>query len=361
MGLVEGIRIPECSQEPANSKPRTKMNPPKACFLTLLGASLVALHWSLRRGCGGATTERPPPFVPNTSMRACRRGRVAASEIRSPNSPKQQHGDRAPARGPGSVFEKAETVESGLWPIFNNTSCAICHSAPALGGSSAALDTRFGRDEAGHFDPLTALGGSLLQKQAIDPGTLEKIPDEATIVIQRQAMPLFGAGLIEAIPDDTLQALAQRRKADGILGRVALVQDVTTGQMRVGRFGWKAQQATLLGMAAVEYRDEMGITNRFYPDENAPNGDFEKLAAFDHIADPEDGGGSSSGSTSILGLNAGTASGKADADRVTDFMRFLAPPATPRPTADVQTGLGVFNKIGCAECHVPALYTGTSK
>ena len=245
------------------------------------------------------------------------------------------------------VFEKVETVEGGLGPIFNNTSCAICHSAPAIGGGSAALVTRFGRMDNAQFDPLLAFGGSLLQHQAIDPGALERIPVEATIIAQRQAMPLFGAGLIEAIPDETIQALAQRKKADGVLGRVALVQDVTTGQMRVGRFGWKAQHATLLAMAADEFNNQMGITNRYFPTENAPNGDAEKLATFDHVADPED----------IVNKT----SGKGDVDRVVDFMRFLTPPNPPRLTNQVQNGFSVFNKIGCAECHVPILSSGSNK
>lgn len=244
-------------------------------------------------------------------------------------------------------FENVEIAEGGLGPIFNNTSCAICHSVPAIGGSSAALVTRFGRVEGSHFDPLAQLGGSLLQAQALDPGALERIPEDATVISHRQPPPLFGAGLVEAIPDADIQALALRKKADGVLGRAALVEDAATGRTRVGRFGWKAQHATLLSFAGDDYANEMGITNRLFPTENAPNGDQEKLAQFDHVADPED--------------VADPVTGKGDIDAVADFMRFLAPPPTPRVTGAIQTGFNQFVKAGCAECHVPTLFTGPNK
>ncbi|MEP6672360.1 MAG: di-heme oxidoredictase family protein [Chthoniobacter sp.] len=244
-------------------------------------------------------------------------------------------------------FESVETADSGLGPIFNNTSCANCHTAPTIGGASAQVVTRFGRNDNGVFDPLAAEGGSLLQSRAINPAVLERIPVDATIVVQRQTTPLFGAGLIEAIRDQDIQALANRHKADGVLGRAAMITDVTTGDERVGRFGWKAQQATLLAFAGDAYLNEMGITSRFFPTENAPNGNQELLAQYDHFADPED--------------EVDPATGKSDIDKAADFMRFLAPPPPPHITAEVQNGYGMFVRIGCAECHVPTLMTGPNK
>jgi CxxC motif-containing protein (DUF1111 family) len=244
-------------------------------------------------------------------------------------------------------FLEVETVEAGLGPIYNNTSCANCHATPTVGGSGAGLETRFGHtDDKGNFDPLTELGGSLLQNQAIDPAALERIPDEANTIAQRQTTPLYGLGLIEAIPDQAIKDLAHRPKADGVLGRAALVNDVTTNEERVGRFGWKAQQATLLAFAADAYVNEMGITSRYFPTENAPNGDEKLLEEFDHVADPED---------------KPDATGKADIDRFADFMRYLAPPPPPRNTAEVQAGFALFMRLGCAECHVPTLFTGPNK
>ena len=94
------------------------------------------------------------------------------------------------------------------------------------------------------------------------------IPADVTVVARRAPIPLFGAGLVEAIPDDTILALddAMDRNRDGISGRAAIVEDVATGQPHVGRFGWKAQHATLLAFSGDAYRNEMGITQRSVPD-----------------------------------------------------------------------------------------------
>ena len=82
---------------------------------------------------------------------------------------------------------------------------------------------------------------------------------------------MFGAGLVEAIPDETLLALEDPfdRNRDGVSGRAAVIVDAATGDRRVGRFGWKAQHATLLAFGADAYRNEMGITNDLFPRESA--------------------------------------------------------------------------------------------
>src|SRR2546430_12655057 len=185
-------------------------------------------------------------------------------------------------------FLDEETPERGLGPIFNNVSCVVCHFAPAVGGSSAILETRFGRVEYAQFDPLIELGGSLLQQSAIDPRCQEFVPPEANVIARRQTTPLFGLGLIEAIPDSAILQNATIPRPDGITGRPSMVQDVVSGQSRVGRFGWKAQHATLLAFSGDAYVNEMGITSRLFPQENAPNGNTDLLALFDNVADPED-------------------------------------------------------------------------
>ena len=156
------------------------------------------------------------------------------------------------------------------------------------GGGSAILETRFGHAMNGWFDPMTNRGGSLLQDKAIDPRALETLPPQANVVAKRKTTPLFGGGLIEAIPDTAILANASRAKPDGVQGRTAVVQDVAWGQSRIGRFGWKAQQAMLLAFAADAYLNEMGITNRLFLTENAPNGNPALLARYDQVADPED-------------------------------------------------------------------------
>lgn len=241
-------------------------------------------------------------------------------------------------------FVAVETPEGGLGPIFNGRSCVECHSAGAVGGASSVLVTRFGRMVDGQFDPLESQGGSLLQRFAINPQLREIIPHEANVIAQRQSTPLFGLGLIEAIPDSAILANALAVKADGVKGRAAIVTDITTGQPRVGRLGWKAQQATLLAFSADAYLNELGITNRFFPKENAPNGNEELLARFKTTPDPED--------------EIDPVTGKGDIDVVADFMRFLAPPPRAAITPQAAAGEALFLQSGCAVCHTPALRTG---
>lgn len=241
-------------------------------------------------------------------------------------------------------FTNVETPESGLGPIFNGRSCAECHSSPTVGGASNINVTRFGRTTDGVFDPLESLGGSLLQRFAINPALREMIPHEANVIAQRQTTPLFGAGLIEAIPDAAILQNMLLPKADGVKGKAAEITDITTGEKRIGHFGWKAQQASLLAFAADAYVNEMGITNRFFPHENAPNGNQALLNQFKRTSDPED--------------QIDPATGKGDIDTTADYMRYLAaPPRLPQtPTATL--GSSVFAQVGCTSCHTPSLRTG---
>lgn len=234
-----------------------------------------------------------------------------------------------------TAFQRALVVDDGLGPIFNQTSCGSCHNTPTSGGSGTISVTRFGLVEPGvPFDPLVALGGSLLQSQAIDDACLETLPPEANVTTLRITPPLFGAGLVEAIDDADLLA-----GTSGLAHWVAPLED-PLGPLRVGRFGWKAQVATVLSFSGDAARNEMGLTNRLVPTENAPNGDVAALATCDTLADPEDGPDDE---------------GYDFVDRVTDFQRFLAPP--PQTPRSGMTGEIIFQAMGCAECHVTTGYT----
>lgn len=241
-------------------------------------------------------------------------------------------------------FRQVETPATGLGPIFNDNSCIACHDAGGVGGASRRTVTRFGRTIDGEFDPLDSLGGSLLQQRAINPAAREVVPAEANIVVRRVTTPLFGAGLIDAIPDSEILLGTLRRKPAGIAGKVSVVHDIVTGENRIGRFGWKAQQATLLVFSGDAYVNEMGITNRFFPEENAPNGNAALLTRFDQVAGLED----------RLDPN----DGKTGTDRLADFMRLLAPPARGAATASSVAGERLFTTLDCAACHTPSMTTG---
>src|SRR2546426_110189 len=166
-------------------------------------------------------------------------------------------------------FLAGEPAGEGLGPGFNGPSCAQCHNIPAVGGTGTMVEMRAGyRDDEGRFHAPP--GGTLMHLFSTPPHTCQAsiaaIYDEANIIGHRISMPLFGAGLVEAIPDQTLLALADPddRDGDGIRGRAALIEDVASGTLRVGRFGWKAQQATLLAFSGDAYFNEMGITNDLF-------------------------------------------------------------------------------------------------
>ena len=244
-------------------------------------------------------------------------------------------------------FESIETAEGGLGPIFNNNACAACHSAGASGGASSIVVTRFGRrGPRGGFDPLTAQGGTLLHEFAIDPAVLEHIPAEANVIAHRITTPLFGAGLVEAIPDEQILLNAARRQPDGISGRAAVIVDVVSGSPRIGHFGWKAQHASLLGFAADAYVNEMGITSRFFPHDIAPNGNAALLARYDKVPDVED--------------EVDPATGKGDIDASSDFIRLLGAPPPLRASASAVAGGRLFQQLNCDGCHTPVMFTGAS-
>lgn len=200
----------------------------------------------------------------------------------------------------------------------------------------------FGRvSPDGQYSELFELGGPLLQAESTDPHCAETVPEEANVVAMRISSPILGGGLVEAIPDTTLSVLLASQPPD-VRGRIHWVQALedAAGPPRAGRFGFKAQIATVLSFSAKATRDELGLTNRFFPEENAPNGDPARSTPCDPYPDPE---------------IRSDASGLDFVDRVADFQRLLAPP--PQTPRSGMTGEKVFHRIGCTDCHTPLLRT----
>lgn len=232
---------------------------------------------------------------------------------------------------------------SGLGPVMTGSGCQGCHDGPpAEGGTNQRLEIRFGRRGAdGVFDPLLSLGGPLLQDQGIGnvngvTWVAEKVPPEANVVAQRRTTPLFGLGLVDATADSTFVAIAawQRGRDPATAGRPAMVPEVGAAELRVGKFGWKAGEPTLLQFNADAFVNEMGITTPIFPDENCPQGNCAAL-----LQNPSPG----------VNDPDGAALHQAD-----DFVRFLGPP--PRDPYS-GTGAGTFVAIGCSFCHVQTLVT----
>jgi len=245
-------------------------------------------------------------------------------------------------------FGDRKNINDGLGPVFNDVSCGACHNQPAPGGGSARNVTRIGTVTNGSYDPLTNLGGSLLQDRAIGPqqGSThpyrpEIVPAAATIVARRRSTPLYGLGLIDATSDATFIALAasEAARGDGTAGRVNMVDNPAAGTKTVGRFGWKAQVPSLFRFAGDASLNEIGITNPQFPNENCPSGDCNELQF-----NPRPG------------LNATDVS----IQSLADFMEYLAAPPRGAITADVTAGEQVFQRIGCAACHVESLQTAAN-
>ena len=245
-------------------------------------------------------------------------------------------------------FTEVETAEEGLGPAFNGTSCAVCHSVPAIGGGGVILEVRAGySDGRGEASALNEAGDTLIHMLSTPShGCQALIPDDVNVIARRAPIPLFGAGLVEAIPDEALLALEDPddRNRDGVSGRAAIVVDVATGERRVGRFGWKAQHATLLAFGADAYRNEMGITNDLFPNESAFGVSSAQMRLCDPIPDPED--------------RRDPATRRRGIDNFESFMRFLAPIGRARSDGASLAGERTFAAIGCTNCHVPSLTTG---
>jgi len=245
-------------------------------------------------------------------------------------------------------FLEVENVPGGLGPVFTESSCVKCHANGAPGGSGDRLVTRIGRVVNGQFDPMIAFGGPQIQDRGIGKFNGvnfvgEVVPPQATIVIKRRPIPLFGLGLVDAVQDETLIMLAQQEVLNNPLtaGRVSVSIDPETGLERVDRFGWKLQQPTVFAFAGDAYLNELGVTTPLNPNENCPQGNCALLAADPAPTNPNDLDNSA-------------------IEALASFITLLAPPPRGPVGATQQAGSVLFGQIGCTDCHTPALETGPS-
>ena len=279
------------------------------------------------------------------------------------------------------AFEEVEGVTDGLGPRFNLDSCAGCHAQPVTGGTSPSRnpqadviqkfpnntipsfitpdgpvrEARFKRKPDGTRD------GGVHDLFVINCGIAQE--DFATQLAQNNIIfriptPVFGAGLIEQIPDRAIaanqQANAAQKTALGITGRT--VRITVSGDFNkngndgtIARFGWKAQNKSLLLFTGEAYNVEMGISNELFQTER------EEAATCQFKTVPND-----VTNTETLDL----VGGLSDTEKFAAFMRFLAPPTpspdTPGGAASIGRGRIQFGTVGCALCHTPTFQTGNS-
>ncbi len=280
---------------------------------------------------------------------------------------------------------------AGLGPTFNGNSCAMCHAQPAAGGSSPGLKSkqnpvpnpqialatldgatntvpsfitsdgpvREARFVNGSSGPDGGVHGLFTIKSRSDAtGCNLAQPDFATAVsthnvIFRIPTPTFGLGLVEDTPDSTLAAnlagTAAARAALGIGGRL----NTTGNDGSVTRFGWKAQNKSLLIFAGEAYNVEQGVSNEVFPNERSavPGCVFN--------ATPEDSSNLTDPDFHVPVSTLGRLS--SDTVDFALFMKLLAPPQNTTDSMSEKNGQNQFNNIGCALCHSATLTTGLSK
>lgn len=269
-------------------------------------------------------------------------------------------------------------VNSGLGTVYNNVSCISCHhndgiGVPTAGEDHSSLLIRIslpGHDEFG--GPLAVPGyGTQIQDKAVfgkkpeakvlisysyetysfSDGETYQLrtptytltnfykPINTYLISPRLAPPVFGIGLLEAVPDEDIIALADPADVnhDGITGEPNYVWDPVSNSFKLGRFGWKANVATVLAQVAGAYNQDMGVTNNIFPIESSmgqPQGDILK-------DDPEI-------SEEIL-------------KAVTFYIQTLAVPARRNVTdPSVLRGKQIFKDAKCSNCHAETFTTGVN-
>ncbi|MGA2095154.1 MAG: di-heme oxidoredictase family protein [Candidatus Acidiferrum sp.] len=296
-------------------------------------------------------------------------------------------------------FAEVEVVtggaNNGLGPRFNSNQCLSCHAQPASGGSSPSQnpevkvatlngaknvvpwfvtphgpvrEARFKKSPDASNDGevhdlfvitgrADAVGCNIKQFNFLPAGNPQTGQGGNRNIIFRIPTPLFGAGLMEAIPDSAIlansKANAAEKAALGIRGRVNAHLsgnvNVSGNDGTITRFGWKAQNKSLVIFAGEAYNVEMGITNQLFPQER----DETPGCLFN--ATPEDTNNFTT--TPAPGTNPNTAV-LSDIEAFADFMRMLAPPTPAPDTPSTVKGRGVFNKVGCTHCHTSSFTTG---
>jgi CxxC motif-containing protein (DUF1111 family) len=290
-------------------------------------------------------------------------------------------------------FEEADAADEGIGPTMNLDSCGGCHAQPALGGTSPfenpqiafankmgatnrvpsfinakgpVREARFVRNPDGSPDggvhALFTIAG-----RSDAPGCVLAQPNfERELanhnVIFRIPTPVFGAGLIEQIPDVAILAnqasgAAQKREL-GIRGRpnFAISGRTISGQANnngndgtVARFGWKAQNKSLLLFSGEAYNVEMGITNELFQTERDETPSCQFATVPNNATNTE-------ASTPLEAISA--------IEKFAFFQRFLAPPTqspdTPGGSHSIGRGRTLFTSVGCALCHTPMMRTGNS-
>src|SRR5438552_1883484 len=263
-----------------------------------------------------------------------------ASALGRPSTASAPYAPDGSAAQGEALFLTDFTPEQGLGPLFNARSCVTCHNSPSVGGmatESTGVVARVARSSDDGINLLVGRGGPIARAHSVAElgqscALVAGIPSEANLVSVRNAPQLFGLGLIDSIPDAVILAGAGP-KDEGVHGRPNLVT-AADGTQRVGRFGWKADTASLEVFVSEAMRNELGITSPLAPFDFPPAHTPDSALCAGEVETPD-------GATVAAALSA--------------YVGSLPPPA-PRRAAENAPGAAVFARVGCADCHTPALH-----
>ena len=296
-------------------------------------------------------------------------------------------------------FAEVEVVSkganNGLGPRFNSNQCFSCHSQPGMGGTSPATnplpevaalngaknkvpwfivpngpirEARF-KQSNGNADGdvhdlfvitgrADAPGCNIAQFDFLPAGNPLTGQGGNQNIIFRIPTPVFGAGLIEAIPDSAIlanmQADAPVKSELGIHGHVNAHLsgnvNLSGNDGTITRFGWKAQNKSLLMFAGEAYNVEMGISNQLFPQER------DETPSCIFTPTPND---TLNFTTTPSATGISNPAVISDIEAFANFMRMLAPPTPAPPTPSSEKGRDLFAKVGCVHCHTPSFTTGS--
>jgi CxxC motif-containing protein (DUF1111 family) len=340
----------------------------KVLALSLFTVALALPMWVSRTVEGQGASEAPTGFDTLTNNLV---------------SQATHDGDRA-------TFEERDGVDKGLGPLYNAQSCAECHNNPVTGGISQVSELRAGHNDGnGNFVPATLVineagpvavtiaNRSLINQRATCPGVVtdndpsnnipdgtiiynhpndqaqERVPGAETVRTRRMATNVLGLGFVEALSNTTLQNIPNGQP-NGMKGQLTTVPVAEApGQFRIGRFGWKDQDASLLTFSSGAYLNEQGITNRLATAETIPTGTGDGGRALcDDVPD-----------TTPCANNPNIVCGEDpdnDIDAFAQFMRATKAPSRDTrlaATNDAQVGASLFHAVGCDICHIATLTT----
>ncbi|MCA9563021.1 MAG: hypothetical protein KC561_06005 [Myxococcales bacterium] len=223
-----------------------------------------------------------------------------------------------------AIFDLDHGVAAGLGPLFNGDSCRACHFEPTFGGAGP-MGVNVMRHGSWVMDGFTSPDyGTILHRLAAPLVARREHTTAHNTFEFRQTPQLFGLGLIETIPDETILALADPEDLDqdGITGVAHVLSDG-----RLGRFGWKAQVPSVIEFARDALSAEVGLT---VPEMTGLTFGFPMDS--DSASDPE-----------------------VSREEVENLAFFMSNLAAPTPRASNTRGRQVFSTIGCDSCHVPVL------